>query len=103
MTSSAMTTLACGRCGAGLAFDGVRTALCPYCASPSFVERPAARGRPDPDFVVTFVGDAAAARRALDRWLGSRSWFADSALRRATALDMRGIYVPAYLYSAVRH
>jgi hypothetical protein len=94
-------TFACGNCGAMLAFDGVRTETCPYCASPNFVERPASAGRPDPQFVVAFVGDAAVARRALDRWLGSRTMFADSALRGARVEDLRGIYVPAYLYSAV--
>lgn len=98
-----VTTFACGHCGAGLAFAGVRTETCPYCASPNFVERPPADGQPDPEFVVTFVGDAEVARRALDRWLGSRTMFADSALRRARVEDMRGIYVPAYLYSAVAH
>ncbi len=98
-----MTTLSCGHCGASLAFAGVRTETCPYCASPNVVERPAAAGQPDPQFVVTFVGDAEAARRALDRWLGSRTPFADSALKRARVDDMRGIYVPAYLYSAVAH
>jgi hypothetical protein len=94
-------TFACGQCGAALAFVGVRTETCPYCASPNFVERPPALGQPAPQFVVTFVGDAAVARRALDRWLGSRTLFADSALRRAKVLDLRGVYVPAYLYSAV--
>ena len=98
-----VTTFACEHCGAGLAFAGVRTETCPYCASPNFVERPVAAGQPDPAFVVTFVGDAEVARRALDRWLGSRTVFADSALRRARVEDMRGIYVPAYLYSAVAH
>jgi hypothetical protein len=53
--------------------------------------------------VVTFTGDAASARRSLERWLGSRTWFADPALRRARVEDLRGIYVPAYLYSAVAH
>lgn len=96
-------TFACGQCGAALAFDGVRTASCPYCASPSFVERPPAAGQPEPRFVVTFTTDAAGARRSLHRWLGSRSWFADPALRRARVEDLRGIYVPAYLYSAVAH
>lgn len=98
-----MTTLSCGHCGASLAFAGVRTETCPYCASPNVVERPAAAGQPDPQFVVTFVGDAEVARRALDRWLGSRTLFADSAVKRARVEDMRGIYVPAYLYSAVAH
>lgn len=96
-----MTTFACGQCGAGLAFDGVRTAHCPYCDSPNFVERPPAPGQPDPEFVVTFVGDAEVARRAFDRWLGGRSMFADSALRNAKVEDLKGIYVPSYLYSAV--
>jgi hypothetical protein len=99
----AVSTFACGQCGAGLAFAGVRTETCPYCASPNFVERPPAAGQPEPAFVVTFVGDAEVARRALDRWLGSRTIFAESALRRARVEDLRGIYVPAYLYSAVAH
>ena len=43
---AAVTTFACEQCGAHLAFDGVRTARCPYCASPSFVERPAAAASP---------------------------------------------------------
>jgi hypothetical protein len=98
-----VTTFACGQCGAALAFDGVRTATCPYCASASFVERPPTAGQPEPRFVVTFTGDAAGARRSLDRWLGSRTWFADPALRKARIDDLRGIYVPAYLYSAVAH
>ena len=95
------TTFACQNCGASLAFDGVRTATCPYCASPNFVERPAAQGQPDPQFVVTFIGDGEVARRALDRWLGSRTVFADSRLKRAKVEDIKGIYAPSYLYSAV--
>ncbi|HEY0253470.1 MAG TPA: hypothetical protein VGC41_18175 [Kofleriaceae bacterium] len=94
-------TFACGQCGATLAFDGVRTQRCPYCDSPNFVERPATPGLPDPSFVVTFIGDAAVAHRALDRWLGNRSMFADAALNHAKVEDLRGVYVPAYLYSAV--
>ena len=94
-------TFTCEQCGAALAFEGVRALVCPYCASPNVVERPASAGRPDPAFVVAFVGDAAVARRALDRWLGSRSLFADPALTRAKVEDLRGVYVPAYLYSAV--
>ena len=95
--------LACEQCGAELTTSGVRTVRCPYCASPSVVERPAASDRTDPRFVVAFTGDAAGARGSLDRWLGSRHWFADPKLRRARVDDLRGIYVPAYLYSAVAH
>lgn len=94
-------TYSCGQCGANLAFEGVRTQTCPYCASPNFVERAPSSGQPDPAFVVTFTGDAEVARRRLAAWLGSRTLFADSALGRATVEDIRGIYLPAYLYSAV--
>jgi hypothetical protein len=94
-------TFSCGQCGANLAFEGVRTATCPYCASPNFVEKPPTADQPDPAFLIAFTGDAEVARRRLDAWLGSRTWFADPALRRARVEDIRGIYLPAYLYSAV--
>ena len=94
-------TYACGHCGANLAFDGVRTQTCPYCASPNFVERAPSAGQPDPAFVVTFTGDAEVAHRKLEAWLGSRTLFADSALKHAKVEDIRGIYLPAYVYSAV--
>jgi hypothetical protein len=94
-------TFACDQCGASLVFDGVRTRTCPYCASPNFVERPPSAQRPDPRFVIPFAGDAVWARGVLARWLGRRRLFADSALRRAAVLDIRGVYVPVYLYSAV--
>jgi hypothetical protein len=94
---------ACGNCGAALAFEGVRTETCPYCACPNFVERPPAAGQPDPRFAIAFVGDKLVARRAIERWMGSRSWFADAAIKRAAIEGLRGVYVPAYLYSAVAH
>ena len=96
-------TFSCGHCGASLSFAGVRTETCPYCASPNFVERPPATDRPRPELVVAFTGDAAVARRQLDRWLGTRTWFADARIKRARIEDLRGVYVPAYLYSAVAH
>ncbi len=99
----ASVTFACGHCGAGLLFAGVRTATCPYCASPNFVERPPAANQPHPALVVAFTGDAVVARRKLDLWLGSRTWFADARIKRARVEDLRGVYLPAYLYSAVAH
>lgn len=94
-------THACQQCGAGLAFEGVRTETCPYCASPNFIARPQAAGQPEPRFVVAFAGDAAWARRQLARWLGGLTMFADPALSRAKIEDLRGVYLPSYLYSAV--
>ncbi len=93
---------ACEQCGAELAFAGVRTEICPYCASPNVSARDPAPDRPTPRFVVAFAHDAAHAKVRLDAWLGSR-WFADTALRDARVHELRGIYVPAYLYSAVAH
>jgi hypothetical protein len=96
-------TFSCGQCGASLRFAGVRTETCPYCASANFVERPPAAHQPRPELVVAFTGDAAVARRRLDLWLGSRTWFADARIKRARVEDLRGVYLPAYLYSAVAH
>lgn len=94
-------TFSCGQCGAGLSFDGVRTQTCPYCASPNFVERPPAAGQPDPAFAIPFAGDAAWARRRLAKWIGGRTLFADPAFKHSVVEDIRGVYLPAYLYSAV--
>jgi hypothetical protein len=93
----------CGQCGAGLSFAGVRTQTCPYCASPNVVERPPAAHQPEPGLIVAFAGDAELARRQIARWLGSRTWFADARIKHARVEDLRGVYVPAYLYSAVAH
>lgn len=97
------STFSCGQCGASLEFSGVRTQTCPYCTSPNFVERPPSANRPHPQFVLTFTGDGNVAKRALDRWLRTRSVFADGRLKHARVADLRGIYVPGYLYSAVAH
>ncbi len=84
-------------------FEGVRSQNCPYCASPNFVERPPAADHTEPTFVVTFTGDDSVARRQLDAWLRSRSLFSDGRIKRARVEGLRGVYLPAYLYSAVSH
>ena len=93
--------LSCGTCGAALDVGDRRTAACPYCASPSVIERPPTPDRPQPTFVLTFAAGHELARRALSDWTSSQSIFADSALKHAKVEDLQGIYVPAYLYSAV--
>ncbi|MCW5801135.1 MAG: hypothetical protein KIT31_01885 [Deltaproteobacteria bacterium] len=96
-------TFTCGQCGAGLSFDGVRTQTCPYCASPNFVERPPAANQPDPMFAIPFSGDAAWAHARIAEWIGGRTVFARPAFKHAVVDEMRGVYLPAYLYSAVAH
>lgn len=98
-----LATFSCAGCGAGLSFAGVRAQTCPYCASPNVVERPPTADRPRPELVIAFTADAAFARNRLDRWLGSRTWFADARIKRGRVDELRGVYLPAYLYSAVAH
>ncbi len=90
--------LACEACGASLNVGaGERTARCPYCDSPSVVARPRAEVA-DPAFVVGFVIPEADARERADRWK-RRTWFVKSAFKKAAVSEVRGVYLPAYLYS----
>jgi hypothetical protein len=92
--------ISCESCGATIIVEPVdRTTRCAYCDSPKVVDRPATDDRPDPVFALGFVigrNDATARIRA---WLERKRW-APSALRRAAAERVRGVYLPAYLYSA---
>lgn len=94
-------TLTCDQCGAALAFEGVRSEVCAFCASPNIVERAGSIDQPSPRFAVAFAGDRGWAQRHLAGWLGKRRLFADSALAKARVEDIRGVYVPAYLYSSI--
>jgi hypothetical protein len=93
--------LSCASCGAKLVVSaGRRTIRCPYCDSPSVIDRPATVDRPDPVFAIGFVVDEPRARGLLHGFLQRRRW-APRALRRAPAEKLDGVYLPAYLYSAV--
>jgi DNA-directed RNA polymerase subunit RPC12/RpoP len=94
--------LRCDNCGASLVVDAhVRTARCPYCASPAIVERPPSHDRPVPVFTLPFVVDTEHAHALVRRWLHSHGFFRDPKLRTAVIDEMRGVYVPAYLYAAI--
>jgi hypothetical protein len=94
--------LECETCGASLNVSAEhRTATCPYCASPAVIERPASVERPSPTFTVAFSVGREAAQAAVRGWLGSRGFFTKSGLRTASIDAMRGVYVPAFLYSAL--
>lgn len=91
----------CNDCGAELVVEaGHRTATCPYCKSPSVIERPASRERPSPTFVLPFTVTGERARLAVEEWTKRTRWLKQS-LSKATLGELQGIYVPAYLYSAV--
>jgi len=79
----------------------LRTTVCPYCAAPSVVERPASVDRPAPTFTLGFALTHQAAGERVKQWLRTRHPWSDSRLKRASVQDVRGVYVPAYLYSAL--
>jgi len=92
--------IACSACGAAILIEPLlRTVRCPYCDSPSVVNRPATADRPDPLFAIGFAVDRRRATEAIRSWLRGK-WLAPSGLRRAAAERVQGIYLPAYLYSA---
>lgn len=93
--------LSCESCGAKLVVQATqRTARCPYCDSPSVIDRPATPDRPDPVFAIGFSIDGNRARQNLRSYLRSHRW-APTALRQAAVERVEGIYLPAYLYSAI--
>lgn len=99
--SAAGQSLRCEGCGAALRLAaGLRATRCPYCAAP-VVLAPAA-GERSPTFVLGFSVNEAAARAAARRWIAS-TWFTPRAFKRADVTETRGVYLPAYLYSAEAH
>lgn len=92
----------CETCGATVAVQAsLRTAECPYCASPNVVERPPAPDRPRPVFALGFGIDRERAVAIARSWLRSRGPFAHGGLKGAVLEKTRGVYLPAYLYGAV--
>ena len=92
----------CSACGAVLEAPGeARTFSCPYCASPSVVERPPSPDRPNPSFALTFELDQKAACEAVRAWARRQGLFAHGGLVRAPLEGVRGVYVPTYLYGAL--
>ncbi len=91
----------CSSCGAALTLEPhLRTATCPYCDSPTVVERPSTPDRPTPTFVVGFQLEQKTAETRLRQWIRGK-WLAHRGMRTATVGRTRGIYVPGYLYAAV--
>lgn len=115
MTSTALAraptlSLTCTGCGAVVDVEeGLRTAACIYCDTPGVVEKPRRASVPEPAFVLPFVVGKEQALKALLQWKKTRSIFCRSVIRstatnakNATKIEsMRGVYVPAYLYSCV--
>ncbi|MEM9191186.1 MAG: hypothetical protein AAGF12_18535 [Myxococcota bacterium] len=98
-----MSGLECQTCGAALTIEpNHRTGRCLYCASPAVIDRPADPNRPNPTFALGFVVPEKKALAIARRWV-RRPFFAPGAFRSAKVNDIRGIYVPTYLYTAAAH
>ena len=65
--------IACQACGAEILFEPLhRTVRCPYCDSPSVIDRPATPDRPDPVFVVGFSVDRHEATNQMRRFVARK-------------------------------
>jgi hypothetical protein len=95
--------VSCRSCGAQILFEPLqRTARCPYCDSPSVVDRPATEDRPDPVFGLGFAVTRDEATRRMRRWIRGRR-MGPFGLKGRSADKVKGVYLPAYLYSATAH
>jgi hypothetical protein len=95
-----LQSLHCQSCGAALRVSGL-TARCPYCASPNVIQRAPRADAPTPTFALAFALAQGPAATIAQRWKRSRGLFTHSGVKNAPIEDMRGVYLPAYLYSAV--
>jgi predicted RNA-binding Zn-ribbon protein involved in translation (DUF1610 family) len=94
--------ISCQSCGSNLLVERqMLTAICPYCASPSIIQRPPSKDIPTPTFTIGFVLTQDRAIESVRTWIGRSSLFARSSFRKAAPELTRGVYLPAYLYGAV--
>ncbi|MDA8967831.1 hypothetical protein N9F76_00910 [bacterium] len=94
--------ISCQSCGSNLLVEPqMLTAICPYCASPSIIQRPPSENLPTPTFTIGFVVTQERAIQSVSHWIQRSSVFAKSAFRKAAPELTRGVYLPAYLYNAV--
>ena len=99
--ASQQLEISCESCGAKTVVEAhLRTSSCPYCDSPSVIDRTATSDRPDPVFAIGFAIDRHRAGRLVRRFLG-RKKMAPFGIERAAAEKVHGVYVPAYLFSAL--
>ena len=97
--ATAHTVVKCDSCAAEIEKPAEVAALkCPYCGA-DIVTREMTRQMLNPQAVLPFRVDAANAKGAFKKWLGSL-WFAPNALKRYARLDasLSGIYVPFWTY-----
>lgn len=93
--------VACESCGAKIVVGPLqRTSRCPYCDSPSVIDRPATVDRPDPVFAIGFAVDRRRAEGLVRSFL-KRKKMGPFGLARAAPEKVEGVYVPSYLFSTI--
>lgn len=99
----AVSQLECQSCGARLEIEpDQRTGKCLYCGSPQVIDRPPSADRPNPTFALGFVVVPERALEVARRFVKGRL-MAPQAFRKAEVREIRGIYLPCYLYTASAH
>jgi ribosomal protein S27AE len=94
--------VSCPQCGAQTVFDPhVVASHCAFCAGPMVSVTAHTERRLQPQGLVPFVLEPAAAQARFRRWIEGR-WFAPNALRRTVqgADGVRGVYVPCWTFDA---
>lgn len=95
--------LECQSCGARVEIEADRrTGKCLYCGSPQVVDRPPTADRPNPELAIGFALPPEKALEVARRWVKG-AFFAPQSFRKAAVEEIRGLYVPTYLYSAIAH
>ncbi|MEO1524182.1 MAG: hypothetical protein AAFX06_02045 [Planctomycetota bacterium] len=101
-TAVKQVEISCQSCGAKLILEeNLFSAVCPFCASPSVVQRPPSKDLPTPTFAIGFVIDHERATELVKKWVAGAHFFARSDFKNTAPKLTRGIYMPAYLYGAV--
>ncbi|SMP38244.1 hypothetical protein SAMN06265222_10198 [Neorhodopirellula lusitana] len=101
-TTTELREIKCQSCGSTLvAQRSMLATICPYCASPSVIQRPPSQDRPTPEFTIGFEIDHTKATHLVKQWIGDAHFFTRSDFKRSAPDLIHGVYLPAYLYGAV--
>ena len=101
-TAAKKVEISCQSCGSKLVLEeNLYSAVCPFCASPSVVQRPPSKDLPVPTFAIGFVVDHKRATELVKKWVAGAHVFARSDFKNTAPKLTRGVYLPAYLYGAI--
>ena len=95
-----LKALYCNNCGGGIHFpEGKESPECPFCGSKNQVSRPTDRSVQPPEFILSLSQTKNDAHVAFRTFARSSFWYPKDI--RNAKLDLKAIYVPAWLWSGV--